>query len=253
MINRIFRKLGWIRSNDFVGNRTPIRDLKAYSDFKKLDWDIYEFVKKYTMTSPERIKVLLDSIRYITNANIRGDVVECGVWKGGSSMAVALMLKALGTETRNLWLYDTFEGMSMPSDLDVDFKGDKAAESLEKSDKETSNIWAYSRLSEVKGNMESTLYPVSKILYRKGMVEDTLLLNDKPKEIALLRLDTDWYESTYAELKYLYPLVAKGGIIIIDDYGHWKGCKKAVEDYFKAEEICTYLHRIDYTGRIFIK
>ena len=74
-----------------------------------------------------------------------------------------------------------------------------------------------------------------------------------PKQIALLRLNTDWFESTYHELVHLYPLLSKGGVLIIDDYGHWQGARKAVDTYFKEQGIYPLLHRIDYTGRIMQK
>jgi len=74
-----------------------------------------------------------------------------------------------------------------------------------------------------------------------------------PGKIALLRLDTDWYESTAHELKHLYPLLVPGGVIIIDDYGHWEGARKAVDEYITAEKLPLLLNRIDYTGRIGIK
>ena len=74
-----------------------------------------------------------------------------------------------------------------------------------------------------------------------------------PKEISLLRLDTDWYESTKREMNNLFPLLEENGVLIIDDYGHWAGCKKAIDEYIKENDLCVLLNRIDQTGRISIK
>jgi hypothetical protein len=224
-----------------------------YNDFSNDDREIYNIVKPYTMTSPERVKVLLDALNYVVLNNIPGDYVECGVWKGGSSLAVSLMLEKLSNYNINLWLFDTFSGMSKPTSIDVDNKGNKAAVRLENEDKITSSVWAYSELDEVKSNMGISKFPKSNIKYIKGKVEDTLLMDDIPEQISILRLDTDWFESTKIELEILYPKLVKGGIIIIDDYGHWKGSKKAVDEYLNKNNIKVFLHRIDYTARLFVK
>lgn len=135
------------------------------------------------MTSPERIKVLLDALNYVVINNIPGDYVECGVWKGGSSLAVSLMLEKLSNYNINLWLFDTFSGMSKPTSIDVDNKGNKASERLENEDKNTSWVWAYSELDEVKSNMKISKFPKSNVKYIKGKVEDTLLMDDIPEKI----------------------------------------------------------------------
>jgi len=224
-----------------------------YSDFSEQDKAILKIVKPYTMTSPERIKVLLDSVRYVVDNNLEGDYVECGVWKGGSTLAVASLLHSLKIDDKQLWLYDTFEGMSEPTDFDQDLQGRKAKDRLTKEDKKTSWVWAFSGLEEVKKTMNLSKYPNSKITYVKGKVEDTLLKQKQPEKISILRLDTDWYESTKIELELLFPKVVKGGIVIIDDYGHWKGSKKAVDEYIKNNSLTVFLSRIDYTGRLIVK
>lgn len=222
-------------------------------DFSEFDINIHNAVKSFTMTSKERVKVLIDSIRYLCENDIEGDFVECGTWKGGSAMAIALVAQKYNN-IRKLWLYDTFEGMSAPTDIDVDLNGQKAEERLEqeKTNKKKSRGWAYSPLEEVKSNIKNTNYPIEKIKFIVGKVEDTLPLNH-PETISLLRLDTDWYESTKIELEYLYPKLVYGGILIIDDYGHWQGCKKAVDEYFEKNNIKVFMHRIDYTGRLIVK
>jgi len=114
-------------------------------------------------------------------------------------------------------------------------------------------IWAVADIEDVRRNMASTGYPQDLVRYLKGPVEQTLPALGPPGPIALLRLDTDWYESTKHELMHLFPLVRPGGILIIDDYGHWEGARKAVDEYFAATGRPFFLHRIDYTGRLLVK
>lgn len=230
-----------------------IQNSNIHSDLTDTEISIFNRVKPFTMTNIERVKVLLDAIKYVSNNKILGDIVECGVWKGGSMMAAILQLNKLKLQ-KNLWLYDTFEGMSEPSDLDKDNQGRKALDRLEKEDKLTSNVWAYSSLKEVKKNIAAVNSNNLKINFIQGKVEDTLLdQKNIPNEIAILRLDTDWYESTKEELEILYPRVQKGGVVIIDDYGHWKGCKKAVDEFIENNNLQIFLTRVDYTCRVFVK
>jgi O-methyltransferase len=222
-------------------------------DFSDANIEICDAVKPYTMTSPERVNALIDAVRYVVANKIDGAMVECGVWKGGSTMAMMLTLKKLGDETREFYLYDTFSGMSTPSDVDVSFQGKKAYETFSnlKSSEDASD-WCLSPLEEVKQNTFSTGYKKDQISFIKGKVENTIPEN-MPQKIALLRLDTDWYESTKHELTHLFPLLQPNGVLIIDDYGHWKGARKAVDEYISDNKICILLSRIDYTGRIGIK
>lgn len=215
--------------------------------------EIYNAIKAYTMTSPERVNALIDAVNYVVTNKIDGAFVECGVWKGGSTMAMALTLKNLDDESRDLYLYDTFNGMSAPSDADVSSQGEKAYDqfSRTKISKDSSN-WCFSSLNEVKENVFSTGYPKGKTHFIKGKVEDTIPTNI-PNEIALLRLDTDWYESTKHEMTHLFPLLKQNGVLIIDDYGHWEGARKAIDEYISDNNICILLNRIDYSGRIALK
>ena len=166
-------------------------------------------------------------------------------------MAVAKTLVRLKA-TRELYLFDTFEGMSEPTDADRDLSGTLASERLAEEDKETSWSWAYGPLDEVKQNLSKVEYDKENIVFVKGKVEDTI--PDKaPAQISLLRLDTDWYESTYHELQHLYPRLSVGGVVIIDDYGHWQGARRAVDQYIEENRLKVLLNRIDYTGRICVK
>ena len=214
--------------------------------------DTFAKVKRYTMTSPERVIALCDAVRYVNARNIEGAVVECGVWKGGSSMAVAYTLLEAAHTERDLYLFDTFEGMTAPSEHDRRATDSTAARDLLDTSKVSDRIWCYSSLEEVRANMERTGYPSERITYVQGRVEDTIP-DQAPQRIAILRLDTDWYESTRHELEHLYPRLSPGGVLIIDDYGAWEGARKAVDEYFKGRSQPILLNRIDRTGRIGVK
>ncbi|WP_196991548.1 TylF/MycF/NovP-related O-methyltransferase [Panacibacter microcysteis] len=227
--------------------------VKLPDDFEDLHKSIYSHVKSNTMTSPERIYSLIEAVKYVENNGIAGEIVECGVWKGGSMMAVAQTLLHLKKSYRQLYLYDTYEGMSEPTEYDKTFYGEKAATLLQKdSNKEKNLVWAYSALDTVKSGMKSTGYPSENIHYIKGKVEDSIPATI-PQKISILRLDTDWYESTKHELEHLFPLLTVGGVLILDDYGHWAGARKAVDEYFALQKTRILLTRIDETGRIGVK
>ena len=229
-----------------------IRPLPVYDDMEKEFLELYSRYKSFTMTSIERMYAAFKSVEYIEKEGIEGAVVECGVWKGGSSMIMASNLIKKGSVNRDFYLYDTFEGMPEPSEKDRDFRGISGRKDWEKNKRNDKNLWCYASLEEVRSNMKMTGYPENRIHYIQGKVEDTIP-SVIPKKIAILRLDTDWYESSYHELKYLYPLLIEKGILILDDYGHWKGQRDAVDQYFSEEKIQLYLNRIDYTGRSAIK
>jgi len=212
---------------------------------------IVETVAPFTMTSPERIVALRDAVRHVCRHRIAGDIVECGVWRGGSMMAAALSLLECG-DRRMLHLFDTFEGMSPPGQMDRDIAGAAAAGLLAAEDRRSGDTWAYSPLEEVRANLLSTGYPSELVRFVPGRVEETIP-GQAPDRIAVLRLDTDWYESTRHELEHLYPRLAVGGVLIIDDYGHWQGARRAVDEYLAATGARLFLSRIDYTGRLAVK
>lgn len=226
-----------------------IPDKGLYYDIDREFFDIYEKCKTYTMTSIERMYALYKSIEYIVKSEIPGSIVECGVWRGGSAMICAYALKKFGDTRREIFLYDTYEGMSAPTYQDIYFDGQKAESLLNK--KEVSQRLTVA-LDIVKQNLYLTGYPEHKIYFIKGKVEDTIPAKI-PDAIALLRLDTDWYESTYHELCHLYPKLVTQGVVIIDDYGCWQGAKEATDKYFNESKIHLLLHRIDVSGRIGIK
>lgn len=213
--------------------------------------NVIEMVSPFTMTSPERILAVRDAVRYVSRHRVPGDIVECGVWRGGSMMAAALTLLASG-DRRHLWLYDTFEGMSPPAEADRDVHGTDAATLLAAEDRRTGDTWCYSPLDDVRQNVLATGYPEALVRFIQGRVEETVPAS-APEQIAILRLDTDWYESTRHELEQLYPRLSVGGVLIIDDYGHWQGARRAVDEYIESTGARLLLSRIDYTGRLAVK
>jgi O-methyltransferase len=222
-------------------------------DFSDELWSIVQAIQHHTMTSPERVSALVESVQYIVRNKIPGDIVECGVWKGGSMMAVALALEKAGDRSRDLHLFDTFEGMPKPTEADVDLKGHSAGTFFRKLQTgPDSSDYCHATLEEVQAAMNSTGYDPARVHLVKGRVENTIP-GHAPNTIALLRLDTDWYESTKHELEHLFPRLSKHGVLIIDDYGHWQGARKAVDEYFADNKIPILLSRVDYTGRIAIK
>lgn len=245
-INALRRSLGLARSRAEKAKIPP--------DFDHLTKRIYAAVADFTMTGPERIEALVNAVRYVVAHGLDGDIVECGVWRGGSSMAAALALAELGELDRHLYLYDTFDGMSAPTHDDVAIDGKPATPKF--ADRRLgvdSSDWCRSPLDDVARNLSSTGYPSANVHFIAGKVEDTLPAQLPRGRIAILRLDTDWYESTRHELTHLYPRLVPGGVLIIDDYGHWLGARKAVDEYLAERRERLLLARVDYTARIAVK
>jgi O-methyltransferase len=216
--------------------------------------EIAEQVRPFTMTSYERMYALYKAVEFVEAARIPGDIVECGVWRGGSMMLVAHVLRKLKQTSRQLHLFDTYEGLPRPhEEKDVDIWGNRAIDGwLPKRTGEASSHWANAGINEVRANLQSTGYPADRMHFVKGLVEDTIP-DSAPPQIALLRLDTDWYESTKHELQHLFPRLATHGVLIIDDYGHFAGARSAVDEYFAECGLPVLLNRIDYSGRIAVK
>lgn len=207
-------------------------------------------VKPRTMTSHEKLYGLILATRYIVDHSIEGAIVECGVWRGGSMQAVALTLAERGDTTRQLHLFDTFEGMPPPGEHDRRIDG-PSAESLLASHDRSHNVWAIATLDDVQQAMVEVDYPAERVHFHAGLVEDTIPAA-APEKIAILRLDTDWYESTRHELEHLYDRLAPGGVLIIDDYGHWEGSRQATEE-FLAKTGAPLLLLPMSSGRIAVK
>jgi len=216
---------------------------------------IHDKVRNYTLTGWASIFALFEATRYIVRNRIPGVFVECGVWRGGSMMAAALTLKNADCTDRNFYLFDTFEGvenMPTPDVMDIErTTGKPAYEALKGYNIRDASL-GHGTIDDVLANMRTTGYPMDRIHTIKGMVEETLP-NTETGPIALLRLDTDWYSSTKAELEHLYPKLSPGGILIIDDYGHFEGAHIAVDEYFNSIDNAPLLQRVDYAVRLAIK
>jgi O-methyltransferase len=250
LVKRIFARMGYevrrIPSNG-PSHQDPVEATEA-------DELIWRHVQPYTMADRMRTMALIRSVRYVVENDIPGDFVECGVWRGGSSMAIALTLKDMRIEDRDIWLYDTFDGMTDPSTLDVESgTGATASSLLASANRLTAEDYrCQASLEDVQANMGATHYPKQHLRLIRGDVSTTLA-QVLPESIALLRLDTDWYDSTLVELTTLYPRLSPAGVCIVDDYGHWQGARKAVDEYFSCHAPKPLLNRVDYTCRLIIK
>jgi O-methyltransferase len=249
---QLLKKAARVLGYDLVRRNSSGGAAKVLTDLAPRDKTILKRVAPYTMTSVERQIALVQAARHVVRGGVPGCFVECGVWRGGSSMLAALTFAGEGDAERDLYLYDTFEGMTPPTDDDRTADGTLAQTHLANTARGT-GVWCCADLDDVKANLATTGYPPDRLHYIQGPVEETIPAQLPPAPIALLRLDTDWYESTRHELEHLFPLVADGGAIIIDDYGHWEGARKAVDEYLAALPRRYFLHRIDYTGRLLIK
>ena len=227
--------------------------LAGLTDIDPAFGPLYEACKAYTMQSVERLYALYKAVEYIAKAHIPGDIVETGAWRGGGMMLVAHTLLMVGDLSRRLVLFDTFEGHPKPdAELDVDLRGNRAVDEWQRHQTtDPPGEWGKVSVEEVRANMTSTGYPMRNVVLVKGMVENTVSVN-APEQIALLRLDTDWYESTRVALKVLFPRLSDHGVLIVDDC-HYRGQREAVDKYFMQEGPAPLLNRVDYSCRLGVK
>ena len=204
-------------------------------------WQIVPDVHDFTQLPIEPMWSLFEAVRYVVARGIKGDFVECGVFFAGASMLIAKTLMKLGESSRELWLYDSFQGfVGAQAKDDVTWYGDSI----------TTRFPDFEILA--KDNITSTGYPADKIRIVKGDIEK-VAPDNKHGDIALLRLDTDTYHSTKAELENFYPKLVSGGILIIDDYGHADGARRAVDEYFADPAKRLMLNRVNLTNRLAVK
>jgi O-methyltransferase len=252
----LFRRLGYQIS------RTPRPEITESSteidllppDFEAVDSALWHRVKPFTMTTPERVYGLRKNVHHVLKHNIRGDFVECGCWKGGSAMVMALSAIEAGDTSRHIHLFDTFEaGWPPGGEEDITMFGETADELWEKavaSGQTPESLFC--RAADVRRAMTETGYPEANVHLIAGRVEDTVPAQ-APEQISILRLDTDWFESTRHEWEHLFPRVSSGGIVIIDDYGCFKGARKATDEYLARLSKPMALHRLDSTCRVGVK
>jgi hypothetical protein len=199
----------------------------------------YRTVRPFTMSGPARLRALYEAVEHVCAAGIPGNIMECGAARGGSSALLGIALRNTAS-SRTLWVLDTFEGIPAPTSADPD-----------------QEIAAHYTGSFC-GNMEDVaslldrvgILPKAHLI--KGRFEETVPQID-PGPLAVLHIDGDWYGSVRVCLEYLYDRVVPGGIIQFDDYGHWQGARKAVDEFLAVREISQPLRYIDYTGRQLIK
>jgi O-methyltransferase len=208
-------------------------------------------VRFYTMVSTERLVAVMDAVKYVVDRGVPGALVECGVWRGGSVLAMIRTLQQLGVDDRDVYLFDTFEGMTEPTEHDVRFDGQSASSQLATQDRHESKVWAYASLEDVQAGFETVPYPSERVHFIKGPVEETVP-GELPEQIAILRLDTDWYESTAHELTHMYDRLVPGGVLMLDDYGWWQGSKLATEEFLDRTGEQLLLIRMG-SGRVAVK
>ena len=248
IIKLFLNKIGYnVSKINELENKIPI-------EASNFEINLINQVKEFSMCDYKNLYLSTQVAKYVKEKNIEGDIVECGVWKGGNLMIFNSLLKFYKMN-KKIFAYDTFEGMTKPSNFDLDFKGNLANDLLVKTKVHSNNhdnIWCYSTLDNVKNNIKKITGEIANINFINGDVLETL---DKsinlPNKISILRLDTDFYESTKKELEVLFPLLQNGGVLIIDDYGHWSGAKKAVDEYFKNKYY--FKHVINGSCRMIIK
>jgi O-methyltransferase len=219
-------------------------------DYPNWVTEISVIAKPFTMTSENALAGMIFASRYIDAARIPGDIVECGVWKGGS--LIASELASTKKIYREYWYFDTFEGMDPPTESDN--MAAHRAYDLGSKDGDSEG-WLAASLEEVRANAVQAGCDLDQCHFVKGRVEDTLfsIIQNLPKKIAILRLDTDWYSSTKAALEVLFDRVVANGVVIFDDYGFWQGAKKAVDEFLSERDIAPLLIPLDRTAMIMQK
>jgi hypothetical protein len=222
---------------------------RSIIEASKIEEKLIQKCLQYSMTNTERMWSLIQSFHHVRQESLSGDFVECGVWKGGNIILLKKLIHKFNFK-KKIYGFDTFEGMVEPTSYDVNYN-DKSAKKMFDEHKEKKIGFAMCSLEEVRKNIIKNTN-VDNILLIKGKVENTLKIKKNlPKKISILRLDTDFYESTKIELEILFPKLVKGGVLIVDDYGFWKGSKKAVDEYFGNYR--QFLHYIDHSCRLLIK
>ena len=270
-MKQVLKKILNIVGLDIVKFRAP-RDANLNID-ERLGYELeaeatecIRIVRDCTMLSKRRLVTLYQQVAYCEKYNIPGAFVECGVWKGGATGMMALANLRTATQRRHLHLFDAFQEICEP-DASVD--GERALREVKeftgRSDRNTGKLKALTGFYDFLGGagtldgnrqlLEKTIgYDAEFIHYHVGWFQDTLPTNHQDiGPIAVLRLDGDWYASTKVCLEYLFDKVVKGGVIIIDDYGTYEGCRKAVDEFMAHRGINAYLIPVDSDCRFLIK
>jgi len=234
--------------------RTPLTG-RVYADFSEVEKSIYR--ESISVSSPEAVVALIRAVGYVIDHGIPGSFVECGVFEGGNIQVMIQALQNLRAEERDIYLYDTFAGMPQPGARDDEgFTGEPLRMTWEANrtniDGTSGSKWMRADLDTVRRNVRPFGYPKHRLHFVKGLVEETIP-GVMPDQIAILRLDTDFYSSTKHELEQLYPRLSSRGILIVDDYGSIPGARKAVDEYAAEHRTGWFLNRVDAHVRLIIK
>jgi len=217
-------------------------------------------VREHTMVPYQRLVTLYQQAVFCERNDIEGSFVECGTWRGGAVGLMALANLRYGAARRHIHLFDSFEGIPEPDELVDGEEALKFAHAVGGgvNGKLIPLRNQYASVGTLEANrqfLERQLkYDPRYLHYHKGWFQDTVP-KDAPEcgEIAILRLDGDWYASTHICLETLYDQVVSGGFIIHDDYGYYDGCRKAVDEFVERRNLNIYFHHIDPAGRYWIK
>jgi len=217
--------------------------------------EIFPTISKHSIAAMEGAEpswALYKAIEYVVKNKIPGDVAECGVWNGGAMLLAALALIHFGDTSRKIYLYDTFAGMPRPDEVDKRWDGVPVLPTWEKH-AATGATWGFGgTVDMVKAVLRTSNYPEENLVFVEGLVEDTLP-GIRPEQLSILRLDTDFYNSTLHELTHLYPGLVSGGVLIIDDYGYFQGSRLATDKYIADNNLKIFLNRVNYSVRLAVK
>jgi O-methyltransferase len=254
LVQKAFNSAGYNINKYNGGNEKIIINHAVELSTDEVKLICYILDNGYSMTSIPRLINTLKSCKYVIENKIPGDFVECGVWRGGNGILAKKIFEAMGSD-KKVWMFDTFEGMTEPTNYDVRAASKTSASvKYQETLAENHSEWCYASIEEVRDNCKSSLIDISSVKFIKGDVIKTLAVNENlPKEISVLRLDTDWYESTKVELEVLYPILSEKGVLIVDDYGCWEGARKAIDEYFRNQQHKPLLNVVDSTGRTALK
>lgn len=227
---------------DLFANIETQRQRGSFPDMLEDDfWSVVDVVRPHTMLTVEALYEIYRAVRYLATAGVPGDLVECGVFMGGAVRAATEWAHQAGLAPRPFHLYDTFAGFPEGTAAETDFLGNEI------------KMYGHPHFRDVVAEVVGgSPWPKESFVFVEGDVAATLRTT-RPERIALLRLDTDDYASTRAELEALYPLVEPGGVVMIDDYGHFRGARQATDEYFAGLARPPLLHRVSYAVRSGLK
>lgn len=242
-VDRKYKNGGFVESLRYH----TIQEWENYRDIPDWKREILVTCAPYTATHQEAMLKLIANVHHVIKNDIPGDFVETGVFMGGSCMIIAEVLKQLKVNDRAIWMYDTYEGVPKPNDIETDPEGKLLKtwwEEQKQLDGQTST-WCNASLPTVKTNLEKVNYS-GNVHFVKGLVEDTIP-RQGPDAIALLRIDVDLEYPTRHVLDHFYPRLSMGGHVIFDDYGMFPSVKHTIDDYFFQNKSKIYLDRVDST------